>query len=191
MALRIGGIPVLLSPTDLAGGIRAVLGWTDEAVHLVADLPARVDRLLTEAEALMVQMRDLTQKVDEVVMESAATVAQADEAVAGAATAVADATRVLAVYQPIVDKAAPMARTFVEEFSAEELHAAIRMVDAIPRLTEHVESDILPLLATLDHVGPDLRELISVVTDVRNALASTPGLRRLLPRRDEPRPEKP
>jgi hypothetical protein len=112
-------------------------------------------------------------------------VSNADVAISEAARAAAEASGVLALYQPIAEKAAPMARQFVEEFSAEELHAAIRMVDAIPRLTSHVESDVLPLLATLDHVGPDLRELITLVTDVRNALASMPGLRLLLPRRGE------
>jgi uncharacterized protein YoxC len=206
MALRIGGIPVLLSPSDVAGGIRAVLGWTDEAVELVGELPGRVDRLLTEAEALLGLMRQLAERVERVaesaeqvvstatsvttaaetvIAQSTAAVSNADVAISQAARAAAEATGVLALYQPIAEKAAPMARQFVEEFSAEELHAAIRMVDAIPRLTSHVEADVLPLLATLDHVGPDLRELISLVTDVRNALASMPGLRLLLPRRAE------
>jgi len=206
MALRIGGIPVLLSPSDVAGGIRAVLGWTDEAVELVGELPGRVDRLLTEAEALLGLMRQLAERVERVaesaeqvvstatsvttaaetvIAQSTAAVSNADVAISQAARAAADATGVLALYQPIAEKAAPMARQFVEEFSAEELHAAIRMVDAIPRLTAHVEDDVLPLLTTLDHVGPDLRELISLVTDVRNALASMPGLRLLLPRRGE------
>lgn len=218
MALRIGGIPVLLSPADVADGIRAVLGWTDDALEVVADLPGRVDRLLTEAETLLTQMRVLAERVDAVatnaetataaasqvvtaatavttsaqgvIAQTTTTVAQADEAVAGAAKAMAEATGVLALYQPIAEKAAPMARQFVDEFSVEELHAAIRMVDTIPRLTEHVEKDVLPLLSTLSHVGPDMRELISVVTDVRNALASMPGLRLLLPRREDQRPDK-
>jgi len=218
MALRIGGIPVLLSPSDVAGGIRAVLGWTDEAVELVAELPGRVDRLLNEAELLLGQMRLLAERVERVatsaetvtaaaeqvvgtatsvtaaaetvIAQSTAAVSKADVAIAEAARAAAEASGVLALYQPIAEKAAPMARQFVEEFSAEELHAAIRMVDAIPRLTAHVEDDVLPLLTTLDHVGPDLRELITLVTDVRNALASMPGLRLLLPRREESRPKK-
>ena len=216
MALRIGGVPVLLSPSDVAGGIRAVLGWTDDAMEVVADLPGRVDRLLGEAETLLGQMRQLAERVERVaanaetvtaaagqvvstatsvttaaetvITQSTAAVSKADVAIAEAARAAAEATGVLALYQPIAEKAAPMARQFVDEFSAEELHAAIRMVDAIPRLTEHVEADVLPLLATLDHVGPDLRELISLVTDVRNALASMPGLRLLLPRRAESPP---
>ncbi|MGI5125465.1 hypothetical protein ACQEVB_01495 [Pseudonocardia sp. CA-107938] len=208
MALRIGGVPVLLSPSDVASGIRALVGWTDDAVELVADLPARVDRLLGEAEALLGEMRRLAERVEHVaasaeqvvstatavtagaesvIAQTTESVRQADEAIAQAARAAAEATGVLALYQPIAEKAAPMARQFVEEFSTEELHAAIRMVDTIPRLTAHLEQDVLPLLGTLDHVGPDLRELISLVTDVRNALASVPGFRGWL-RREEPRP---
>lgn len=216
MALRIGGIPVLLSPTDLAHGVRAVLGWTDDAVGVVAALPGRVDRLLDEAEALLTRMRVLAERVDavaknaetvtaaagevvtaatavttsaqSVIAQTTTTVVRADEAVTGAAQAMAEATGLLTLYRPIAERAAPMARQFVDEFSAEELHAAIRMIDAFPRLTEHVEQDVLPLLGTLSHVGPDVRELISVVTDVRDALSSLPGLRLLLPRREEPRP---
>lgn len=216
MALRIGGVPVLFSPAEVAGGIRAVLGWTDEAVDLVAGLPGRVDRLLADAETLLGEVRRLAERVatiaeqaeaataaaeqvvatattvtttaEEVVAQTTESVQRADAAIADAARAAAEASGLLATYQPIAERAAPLAKQFVEEFSAKELHAAIRMVDSLPRLTEHIESDVLPLLATLDHVGPDLRELIALVTDVRNALASVPGMRLLRGRRSAEQP---
>lgn len=205
MALRIGGVPVLFAPSEVVGGVRAVLGWTDEAIELVADLPARVDRLMVDVETLVKQLGVLIERVERVatsaetvVMEATAvttaaqdvvgrttaTVAKADAAVAGAAAAMAEASGLMAVYQPIAERAAPLARQFVEEFSEAELHAAIRLVDTIPKLSEHVEKDVLPLLATLDRIGPDMEELLGVVKDVRSAVSSLPGLR-MLRRRPE------
>ena len=51
MPFSIGDL--LRSPSDLAAAARSVLGWTDEAVQVVADLPARVAALLDEAERLV------------------------------------------------------------------------------------------------------------------------------------------
>ncbi|MDT7642727.1 MAG: hypothetical protein QOC83_7015, partial [Pseudonocardiales bacterium] len=51
-----------------------------------------------------------------------------------------------------------------------------RTVDQLPRLAEHLESDVMPILATLDRVGPDMHELLNVVKDLRTALDGVPGL---------------
>ena len=72
----------------------------------------------------------------------------------------------------------------MQEFSEDELVAAIRLVDQLPRLTEHVESDIMPLLATLDRVGPDVHELLNQLREVRQAIQGIPGFR-LFRRRGE------
>jgi hypothetical protein len=82
----------------------------------------------------------------------------------------------LAVYQPIARRAAPLAERFVEEFSEEEVRAAIRLVDQLPQLTEHMETDIMPILATLDRVGPDVHELLEQLKEVRQAIQGIPGL---------------
>lgn len=240
MALRIGGLPVLIGPSDVIAGVRAVMGWTDDAVELVGSLPERastllrelelllerVNRLADQAETMLARADDIVDSVDEVlaaahtsvvgveavlakadavtaraanVVTQASTVTDSADGVIGKATAVTDSARavitsasgaadkaaaLLATYEPIAERAAPLARRFVEEFSEDELHAAIRLVDTLPKLTEHVESDVLPMLATLDHVGPDIAELLGVVKDLRRVLESIPGYR-LFRRRGE------
>lgn len=254
MALRIGGLPVLIGPGDVIAGARAVMGWTDDAVGLVSSLPERANGLLVElelliqrvgriadhAEATLVRADELIDSVDEVlagahtsvvgveavlakaeavtsraagVVDEAATVTgdaagivgtaagvtssatgvveranavaeHAQTVIVSAGGAAADAAALLAVYEPIAERAAPLARRFVEEFSEEELHAAIRLVDTLPQLTASVERDVLPILTTLDRVGPDITELLNVVKDVRQALQSIPGFR-MLRRRGE------
>ena len=54
MPLSIGGL--LRTPSDVASAVRSVLGWTDEAVQVVADLPTRVADLMDEAERLVARV---------------------------------------------------------------------------------------------------------------------------------------
>ncbi len=233
MPLSIGSL--LPTPSDLVSAARSVLGWTDEAVQVVADLPTRVADLLTEAEHLVARVGDMLDRVDTVVgrvegvltdvtavaggaqalvgrvdqvAERAAEVAEgaagvveraggvADSAdqvveriipVTGAAEAVlesvgatsAGARALLEIFQPIAERGAPMLRQFVDEFSEEEVQALIRLVDQVPMFTEHMETDIMPILATLDRVAPDVNELLEVLKDVRLAIQGVPGFRLL------------
>jgi hypothetical protein len=209
MTRRIAGLPVW-GPGDVVGGMRALLGWTDEAVGVVAALPTRVSGLLDDVDVLLARITELLDRVESVAARAERVVGKADAVAEGAdgvvaragkvaadalgvidhATAVANragevveeaggtsgaAHDLLVTYTPIAEQAAPLARRFVAEFSTEELHAAIRLVDQLPALTEHVETDIMPILATLDRVGPDVHELLDVLKDVRQAVNGIPG----------------
>jgi hypothetical protein len=96
-------------------------------------------------------------------------VVQAGEATRGAG-------ELLRAIEPVAAQGVPLASTFVRELAEEEVAAAVRMVDQLPRLAEHLESDIMPILATLDRVGPDMHELLNVVKDLREAIDGIPGL---------------
>ena len=91
-------------------------------------------------------------------------------------------------YAETLRKGAPLAARFVDELSPEEVTAAIRMVDELPRLREHLVEDVMPLLGKLDQVGPDLHKLLEVTEDLRLAIAGLPGLK-MLRRRGEERVE--
>jgi hypothetical protein len=58
------------------------------------------------------------------------------------------------------------------------------MVDELPRLRHHLANDVMPLLGTLDKVGPDLHQLLDVTRDLHLAVAGIPGLK-MLRRRGE------
>jgi len=237
MPLTLGSL--LRSPSDLAAAARSVLGWTDEAVQVVAALPARVAALVDEAERLVVRVGETLDRVDAAVgrvegvvgdaqalvgrvddvagraaevAESAAGVAESAAGVADRAGSVADragsvadradqvvdqiipvtgaaegvlesvgttsagAQALLEVFQPMTERGAPLLQHFIDEFSVEELQALIKLVDQVPQFTEHMETDIMPILATLDRVGPDMHELLEVLKDVRLAIQGVPGL---------------
>ena len=69
--------------------------------------------------------------------------------------------------------------------SAREVDAAIALVDRLPMVLEHLESDVLPVLSKLDQVGPDLHELLEVVEDLRRVLTALPGVGLLRRRGDD------
>jgi hypothetical protein len=92
----------------------------------------------------------------------------------------------LVAFEPTLRRAEPMARRFVEQLSQEEVTAAIRLVDELPKLKDHLTGNVLPILGTLDRVGPDVHDLLEVTRDLKLAVAGIPGLK-MLRRRGEDR----
>ena len=119
-----------------------------------------------------------------VIDETAVVSTTAERLVRQVATTAAEAGDLLDGYAPTLRKAAPLAARFVGELTAEEVTAAIRLIDELPRLRHHLANDVLPLLGKLDQVGPDMHSLLEVTRDLHLAIAGIPGLR-MLRRRGE------
>ncbi|MBG6067540.1 hypothetical protein [Micromonospora ureilytica] len=171
-------------------GVEALLARINGVIDRIETTVDRTDQVLTDAEAAVREVAVIsaaaTTAIDtatEVATAAAVVVAEADR-VAGhaaatvgtAAEAAATAAELLAAYEPALRRAAPMAGRFVEELSHEEISAAIHLIDELPKLKEHLTADILPILATLDRVGPDLHDLLDVTRDLKLAVAGIPGL---------------
>lgn len=92
-----------------------------------------------------------------------------------ASTTTRHAQELLDLYRPMLERAAPLTRRFVDDLAPEEIDAAIKLVDELPALAHHLSEDILPILETLDRVGPDLSELLDVTKDRRRAIDGIPG----------------
>jgi hypothetical protein len=184
----------LLDGTELL--LTRLIAVLDRAETLLA----RVDRVTVEAEDTVAQARALTAAVALAVQEAvqvstaAGSVVAGAEAVAERASAVvglagraaATAEETLSAYEPALRRAAPMADRFVSQLSHEEITAAIRLIDELPKLTRHLTDNVLPILGTLDRVGPDIHDLLEVTRDLKLAIAGIPGLG-MLRRRGEDR----
>ncbi|MEU8153692.1 hypothetical protein AB0B94_08520 [Micromonospora sp. NPDC048986] len=185
-------------------GVEVLLARINGVVDRIETTLDRTDQVLTDAEAAVREVAVIsaaaTTAIDtatEVAAAAAVVVAEADRVSRAAGTVVAEADRVanraattvgtateaaataaelLAAYEPALRRAAPMAGRFVEELSHEEISAAIHLIDELPKLKEHLTADILPILATLDRVGPDLHDLLDVTRDLKLAVAGIPGL---------------
>ncbi|GHJ09792.1 hypothetical protein TPA0907_41590 [Micromonospora humidisoli] len=160
-----------------------VLTDAEEAVREVAVISAAATTAITRATdvadaaaGVVAGAGQVSRAAGVVVAEAEAVADRAAGTVATAGSAATVAAELLAAYEPALRRGAPMANRFVAELSHEELAAAIRLVDELPKLKEHLTSDVLPILATLDRVGPDLHDLLDVTRDLKLAVAGIPGL---------------
>ncbi|MGY0002514.1 hypothetical protein [Micromonospora sp. I033] len=160
-----------------------VLDDAEAAVREVAVISAAATGAIETATDVATAAATVVGEADRVARAAAGVVAEADAVAARAAgtvvaaeEAAGTAAELLGAYEPALRRAAPMATRFIEQLSPEEVTAAIRLVDELPKLKEHLTSDVLPILATLDRVGPDLHDLLAVTRDLKLAVAGIPGL---------------
>jgi hypothetical protein len=153
-----------------------VMRWMLGTATSAASVPGRVLDLLSMAESVVARADELVRRTEQTITDAQA--------------AVVHAQRVTAAAEAQVTAARPLI-AFVEEFSAHEVQAAISLVDELPRLARHLDEDVLPILGTLNRVGPDIHELLDVANDIRQAILGIPGfayLRRRGEDRDTDRP---
>ncbi|MGN9765891.1 hypothetical protein ACTMS2_12040 [Micromonospora sp. SD12] len=158
--------------TDADGAVREVAvisAAATTAIETATEVAAAAAVVVGEAEKVSRTAGAVVAEADAVAVRAAGTVGTAAEAAATAA-------ELLTAYEPALRRGAPMANRFVEQLSHEEVNAAIRLVDELPKLKQHLTADILPILATLDRVGPDLHDLLDVTRDLKLAVAGIPGL---------------
>ncbi|GLZ28954.1 hypothetical protein Lesp02_11440 [Lentzea sp. NBRC 105346] len=164
------------------GLAKSAVNWAVESAVTVASVPGRINTLLTEVESLVKRVDKVVTDAEEAVDEVRAITAHAGEVADGASAVVTTAEHtartageLITLYEPVAKQAHPLALRFVEELSPHEIEAAIRLVDELPGLTERLVNDILPILATLNRVGPDVHSLLEVTNDVRQAILGIPG----------------
>jgi uncharacterized protein YoxC len=151
--------------------VRKVNGTVDDINAIIGKAGALVDRtgsVVADAEKAVDEVRAITASASDVAERAGLVVTTAGHTAH-------TANELITIYEPIAKQAQPLAKRFVDELSPHEIEAAIKLIDELPVLTEHLTSDILPILATLDRVGPELHQLLEVTNDVRQAILGIPG----------------
>ncbi|MDX8048780.1 hypothetical protein SK571_05270 [Lentzea sp. BCCO 10_0798] len=151
--------------------VRKVNGTIDSVDGIVAKAGTLVDRtanVVADAEKAVDEVRAITASASDVAERAGLVVTTAGHTAHTAG-------ELIAMYEPLAKQAQPLAKRFVDELSPHEVEAAIKLVDELPVLTEHLISDILPILATLDKVGPEVHQLLEVTSDMRQAILGIPG----------------
>jgi hypothetical protein len=183
-----GGLPERADA--LLGSVERLIGRIDSLAERADTLVGRVDTVAAAAEravltassvagdaAAVVNRANLVTDSANLVITGAGKITESASSVVIQVTeASRGATELLSTFEPLVSRAAPLASRFVNELSEQEVAAAVRLVDQLPRLAAHMETQVMPILATLDRVGPDMHELLNVVKDLRTALDGIPGL---------------
>jgi hypothetical protein len=186
-------------PSAVIGGAAAAADAVERAIGLVP----RAAAAMTRVEALLDRVEAVVERADKLVVTADETTVRAQETLDAADVVTRDAGRRVAAtagvldrvdaslgqWEPTLRRLAPKAKRFADSLAEGEIDAAIALVDRLPVVLEHLESDVLPVLTTLDRVGPDLHEVLEVVEDLRRVVTGLPGVE-LLRRRsaDEPPP---
>jgi hypothetical protein len=155
------------------------------AVDEAAAVAARAALIVDGAAATVDGAAATVTRTNAIVDEAGRITGAADGVVRQASALSAEATNLLDRYAPTLRRAAPLAARFIEELTPEEVTAAIRMIDELPRLRRHLSEDVMPLLGKLDQVGPDLHSLLEVTNDLHLAIIGLPGLKMLRRRGEE------
>jgi hypothetical protein len=159
--------------------VAACDGVVDTARTITASATEVVEssRGITAGATEVVELsRGITTGATEVVELSRTLTSGAGEVMERAGVTSTAAQELLDLYRPMLERGAPLAGRFVDDLTPEEIDAAIKLVDQLPVLTQHMVSDIMPILETLDRVGPDISELLGVTKDLRQGIAGIPGL---------------
>jgi hypothetical protein len=166
----------------LVGACDAVIDTAKTITAGASDVVESSRGITAGATEVVELSRNITTGATEVVELSRTLTNGAGEVMEKAGSTSTAAQELLALYRPMLERGAPLAGRFVDDLTPEEIDAAIRLVDQLPVLTEHMVSDIMPILATFDRVAPDLHELLGVTKDLRQGIAGIPGLSFLVKR---------
>jgi hypothetical protein len=178
---------------------------TGAAASTLALLP-RVEALLSRTESLVARIEDVATAAEDAVGRTHAVIDGADAAVGrtnatlGAGEASLRQSQgmlnsgqelmqrgdsLLTQFEQPLNGLLPSLQKFADTLEPHEVEAAITLIDQLPVLLGHVEDDLLPMLARLDRVGPDVHEILEVVEDLRRVVTGLPGVSLFRRRADE------
>ena len=154
-----------------------------EQTRVAADaLVAGVERTRESADALVERTERTLDKADDLIVRTAGTVASA-EPTSQRASALGDAL------EPSIRALQPTLQTLARTTGEHEVQALVELVDRLPHLAEAMETDLMPMLANLQSVAPDLHQLLDVVSELNELVLRLPGMGRLRRRiQDEEEP---
>ena len=176
----------LPGPGDVVGALGEVAGLPTRVDALMDRFEAiadRADAALGEAEALLARTCKVLDNADSVQRKARHTVD-------GAKGVLERSDAMLTGWDEPLQRLLPSLRRLAGSISPQEIDAATTLIDRLPALLEHVDSDLLPLLRQLEQVGPDVHEILEVVDDVRRVLSGVPGVGLLRDRGDDEPPPK-
>lgn len=168
--------------TDAESVVRRVDGTIDSAEGVVARVGATVDtadELVLDAGTLMERVEPLIDFADSAlapvkpVVEALLVDVELDPEVARrVATRLAE---VLVWADKTVSLLEPIADGVLESVDPEEIKAVVKFIDHLPALGESLETDIMPVLAAMDTVAPEVHQILEVAQQCLEAVAGIPG----------------
>ncbi|HEY6422348.1 MAG TPA: hypothetical protein VIY28_03695 [Pseudonocardiaceae bacterium] len=159
-----------------------------EMTTALVALPGRVIGLVIAAEEAMAAVKaavartdELIDRVDGVTVRAQGALTAAEGTVAAAAVAIeqagaitATAAPLMASYSEPLRRLEPAVRKMADTTGGHEVDALVTLLARLPRLADAMDGDVLPLLARLDQIGPDVNQLLDSVSDLNRMAGRLP-----------------
>jgi hypothetical protein len=192
----LGAVPRVLALLDQAEALVARASLVVDRVELVADAAtAEVARVGVVVDAATAEVARVGVVVDAataevarvgVVVDAAAKeIERVDTVVDGAGVQAGRAAALIDTLEPPLTALQPTLQTLADTTHPEEVAALVTLIDHLPTVTLQVERDVLPVMASLGSVAPDLHELLDVSRELNEILGKIPGIGRLKRRVEE------
>ncbi len=177
-----------------------------QAWQEAASLLPRLMRVVGDLEALIGEARAVigdwhaTQRQAQAEVEAVETTreyvhwvaTQAHESAAGAAellaegAELADAAAVsLGMFRPAMTKLAPLVAQLADNVTTADISRLVDLLRASPAVLEQVQSDVLPVLSSLETVAPNIEELVTASAGLSEMVGSVPGMGKVKKRLEE------
>jgi ABC-type transporter Mla subunit MlaD len=160
----------------------------EQAIALVPRLTVLVgqlERIAARAETALEGLDRTRQRADEVTERADALIGRTGQVVAGAEAITGRAGALLEEFEPTLNRLMPVADRLGATTSPAEVDAIVLLVDTMPELVDRLRKEILPILASMTNVAPDVRELLDTTKEFTAILGSLPGLGRIKRRIEE------
>ncbi|MFD1860541.1 hypothetical protein EHW97_13310 [Aeromicrobium camelliae] len=179
----------------LVTALPRALALLEEAEVLVA----RISALLDDVEATHARTVEVIERADktaadadEIVRRSSETVDSANAIVVRTAGTVGSVEptikrteRLIDLFAPPLERLQPMLDRLSTTTDTKEVDALVGLIDHLPHLLERVETEVIPMLANLQTIAPDIHDMLDLIQELGDMLGKLPGMGRIKRRADE------
>lgn len=174
--MRLIPVDIFAAADHVAGTVRSGVNVAVEEVTTLIELVGRATALMDDAERLVI-------RANAALAGAERQLAECERQLQRSGALLQETETMVAPLRPLVDaatlvfaKALPMATTVVNSIDPDEVDAVVRTVNHLPALVDTVEKQVIPNLARLERVGPDVHEILENVSDLSTALMGMPGM---------------
>ncbi|WP_354057931.1 methyl-accepting chemotaxis protein [Dietzia sp. 2505] len=161
------------STVDSADGVVARVGSTvDTADGLVTSAGGLMDRIVPMVDFAESALAPVKPVVEALLVDAELSPETARRVATRLTEVLVWADKTIALLEPIADE-------ILESVEPEEIRAVVQFIDHLPALGDSLENDVMPVLASLDTVAPEVHQILEVAQQCLEAVQGIPGFQLL------------
>lgn len=164
----------------------------DDVVRRANGVVTAVEAVVSRVDVVVSEASTSVTRVDRVVTDAAGTVTRTGGVVDQAQTAIGSTEELLVrvlklldLTEPSLVRLQPTLERLAETTHPSEVDALVALVDTLPVLATRMQAEVIPIVKSLETVGPDIHDLLDLTAALNEMLGSVPGLGRVRKRIDD------